>query len=164
MQLNELLARSAWAALIVAGGLALYWGWTRWQLRRRPASGGRLPGLESLRPGWPAVLYFTAPGCVPCRTQQRPALERLKAEFAEGLQVIEVDAAARGQLADYWGVLAVPTTFVIDETGQPRRVNHGVAGAARLRRQLAEISRRPRRPGEAVVGPALTPAQSRGEK
>lgn len=100
---------------------------------------GRRLGIESLRPGIPAILYFTAPYCMPCKTIQRPALERLQQNLGKNLQVIEIDASARPELADYWGVLSLPTTFIIDRHGRPRRINHGVASAEKLFRQLVEI-------------------------
>jgi hypothetical protein len=57
--------------------------------------------------------------------------------------VIEVDAAAQPELANYWGVLSVPTTFIIDRRGRPRRVNHGVSGADKLKKQIEVVEGRP---------------------
>ena len=136
----EILQRALIAALLFAIGIAAYWLVNRVILSR--ARGRRL-GLESIRPGVPAILYFTAPGCAPCRTVQRPALSRLKEILGDGVQVIEVDASARPDLADYWGVLSLPTTFVIDSKGRPRSVNHGAARAEKLLRQIEAVERRP---------------------
>jgi hypothetical protein len=47
-----------------------------------------------------------------------------------------VDASAQPEVAQEWGVLSVPTTFVIDASGKPRFVNHGVANAEKLIQQL----------------------------
>jgi thiol-disulfide isomerase/thioredoxin len=144
----EILNRLLMAIGLSLLGLGLYWGWNRWQLRRlnRGRTAG-IPGLETLRPGVPAILYFTTPDCVPCRTAQRPALGRLQAELGEGLQVVEVDASAQFALADYWGVLSAPTTFIIDSAGQPRRVNHGVTNAEKLKQQIEEVEGRSEKEG-----------------
>jgi thiol-disulfide isomerase/thioredoxin len=130
--------RLALAVLIGLACVGLYLAWTRWQLwrvRRLAVA----PGLDELQAGKSAVLYFTAPGCVPCRTVQAPALEVLQADLGAALQVIKIDASARPDVADYWGVLSVPTTFVLDRQGRARRVNHGVASADKLRGQLEEV-------------------------
>ena len=132
----ELWTRALWAAIIILAGLAAYWLGQRVILAR--ARGRRL-GLEAIRPGVPAILYFTTPGCAPCKTVQRPALEGLQAFLGEHLQVIEINAEERHDLADYWGVLSVPTTFIIDSSGEPRRVNQGVADFDKLLRQLEEV-------------------------
>ncbi|MEW6567125.1 MAG: thioredoxin family protein [Chloroflexota bacterium] len=124
----------------LTGWLAYTW-LRRWSLSRR-----RLLhlGLDGFRPGRPAILFFTAPSCTPCHTLQRPELEALQQEFGEQLQLIEVDGLARRELADSWGVLSLPTTFVIDRLGRPRGMNHGVARAERLRAQLAAVGEGPR--------------------
>jgi thioredoxin 1 len=94
--------------------------------------------MDAVREGVPAILYFTTPDCLPCKTVQSPAIETLQAQFGERLQIIKVDASERIDLADAWGVLSVPTTFIIDAQGQPRHVNNSVASAAKLRQQLRE--------------------------
>lgn len=147
---TEILQRAVVTFVIIALGVLLYWAWNRWQLfRLRQAQAARAPGLEALPPGKAAVLYFTTDDCGVCRTQQKPALERLKADLGASLQIIEINATERPFVADHWGVLSVPTTFIIDTTGQPRRLNHGFTGYSRLAAQLAEFLPA-HRAGEAV--------------
>lgn len=112
---------------------------TRRQLQRVAASADVDPILSRLEPGKPAIVYFSTPTCVPCKVQQAPTLDRLQAEIAD-LQVVRIDATQDTAAADRWGVLSVPTTFVIDGSGHPREVNHGVADAAKLKRQLQAAS------------------------
>lgn len=131
--MSDLLLRAAWALGIGLLGWLAYWAYNRFLLHRVGRSDR---GLEGFAPGRPGVLYFTTPQCQPCITQQRPALARLQDQLGEQVQVLQVDATQRPDLADYWGVLSVPTTFIIDAQGQPRGVNHGVASTDKLRRQL----------------------------
>jgi thiol-disulfide isomerase/thioredoxin len=98
------------------------------------------PLLASMRQGIPAILYFTTPTCAPCKTQQRPAIQRLLTELGDQVQVIEVNALEHPEAADRWGVLSVPTTFILDAQGRPREINHGVAGADKLKQQLLKIA------------------------
>ncbi len=118
---------------VVAFGAA-----TRWQvarLARRKATSGL--GV-ALQPNTPAVIYFWSETCAPCKTVQKPALEQLQTDLGpDGVQVIAVNALERPELADSWGVLGLPTTFIVDHEGQPRRVNHGVVRAEHLKRQIA---------------------------
>ena len=139
MNAAQLLVRLAIAVGLCLLGCAAYWGWNKFQLRRLGgARGGRLMGLETLQNGVPGILYFTTPDCQVCKTTQKPALKRLEAELAGGLQIIEVDATVQPELADYWGVLSVPTTFIIDAQGQPRHINHGLTSKEKLRRQIED--------------------------
>jgi thioredoxin 1 len=111
----------------------------RWLLRRAARRSEGDPVLATLRPGVPAIVYFTSPNCAPCQFQQKPALARLQADLGDGLQVIEVDALAQTEAAARWGVLSVPATFVLDRTGHPRDVNFGVAGVDKLKAQLQRV-------------------------
>jgi len=98
------------------------------------------PLLCELKRGVPAILYFTTPMCIPCRTQQQPALQRLEAELGDGIQIVRVDATQNAEAAERWRVFSVPTTFILDANGTPREVNHGVAETDKLKRQLAALS------------------------
>jgi thiol-disulfide isomerase/thioredoxin len=137
--MDALLYRFLVTLIIIAAGLALFWGWNRWQIHRLGRGSSAAPGLEGLRPGAAAVLYFTTDDCQVCRTAQKPALEQLQAEYGETVQVVEINAGERPAVADHWGVLSVPTTFIIDRQGQPRRVNHGLTRRDKLAAQLAEF-------------------------
>lgn len=108
----------------------------RWHVNRIRRVAVNDPLLATLRPGVPAILYFSSPVCMPCQTQQRPALQRLLAELGDRVQVIEVNALEQREIANRWGVLSVPTTVVLDWQGCLRAINTGVAGPDTLRRQL----------------------------
>jgi thioredoxin 1 len=134
----DILIRLGLALLIILGGVSLYCAWTRLRLHALGRAPAESPDLD-LRRGVPAILYFTTPECVPCRTVQGPAIEELRAQFGDRLRIIKINAAERKDLADSWGVLSVPTTFIIDAQGRARHVNNGVVSARKLRQQLAEI-------------------------
>jgi len=129
----DVLIRAGIALLLIGGSLALAWIYRRW-LRRHTSA--LLADLGKLRPGAFVLVYFTTPSCVPCKTVQRPAIESLDRLLGKALQVIEIDASQQPELASRWGVLSVPTTFVIDPRGEVRHINHGVARAERLLLQI----------------------------
>lgn len=133
---SSILLRLVLALFIVAGGLVIYRLFNTLMLARVNA---RRPGLQQARPGVPALLYFTTPTCAPCKTVQRPAIQRVQEKVGDRLQVIEIDASQQTDLAGQWGVLSVPTTFVIDAAGRPRHVNHGVTPPEKLLRQVSEV-------------------------
>jgi len=133
----ELMTRLALALGIVVAGILSYWLANRLVLGRAAVRADR---LGSIQPGKPTLLYFTTPTCAPCKTVQRPAIQRLVEQLGERLQVVEIDASANPDMASQWGVLSVPTTFVLDSNGRPRHVNHGVAPAEKLFKQLENIN------------------------
>lgn len=134
--MDDVFLRIVWAVAIIASGLALYYLGNRWLLAR---AGRRSLAVGLRRAEIPALLYFTTPTCIPCKTVQRPAIERLKQLAGDRLQVIEIDAAAQPEVASQWGVLSVPTTFVLDAAGKPRHVNHGVTPVEKLLQEFAEL-------------------------
>ena len=135
--MNPILIRGLIALGVIAAGIGVYLLINRRILRRAQEN---TLGLESYKMGKPAVLYFTMEGCVPCRTTQRPALARLMEQTAGKVQLIEVDAVERPELSEHWGVLSVPTTFIIDQHGRPRQINHGVALTEKLLNQLEQAT------------------------
>jgi len=126
-------------AILAGLGVLAYQGLRRWQVRRAAGVALLDPVLADRRPGIPAILYFASPACVPCKTAQRPALQALLAELGDAVQVIEVNALEQSEVADRWGVLSVPTTFVLDRQGTPRQVNYGVTSPDTLKHQLAGL-------------------------
>lgn len=96
-------------------------------------------GIDGYKPGRPAILYFTAPGCVPCETIQKPALHSIRVEFDGSVQIFTVDAVDNSTLANRWGVLSVPTTFLIDSQGQPRKINHHAVTSEQIIAQFVDI-------------------------
>jgi thioredoxin 1 len=131
----DILTRTLITLSLITLGIGLYYLTNRVILARVR---GRRLGLEMLRAGVPAILYFTSPTCGPCKTVQRPELARLQEQMGDRVQIIQVDCTERPELAAYWGVLSVPTTFIIDVKGQPRGVNHGVTRAKQLYQQILE--------------------------
>jgi thiol-disulfide isomerase/thioredoxin len=129
----EILERLIIAAALGGLGVTVYLLFNRMTLKRAES---KVTRFQSYRPGLPALVYFTTPTCAPCKTVQRPAIERIKGKMGAWFQVIEVDASATPEVAQEWGVMSVPTTFIIDANGKPRYVNHGVTNAETLIQQL----------------------------
>ena len=124
--------------LALAAGLLLL-GWALYRLAQQASlrRAGKLAAtMEGSQGGLPTIIYFTTPDCVACKVAQRPALQRLREMMADRLQIIEVDAYEKPELAKQWGVLSVPTTFILNEQGQPRQVNYGVTPADKLYAQI----------------------------
>lgn len=133
----ELLTRMAAVLGILGAGILAYWLANRLVLARAALRADR---LGEIQPGRPTLLYFTTPTCAPCKTVQRPAIQRLSEQLGDRLHVVEIDASANPEMAGQWGVLSVPTTFLLDSSGKPRHVNHGVAPAEKLFKQFNNIN------------------------
>lgn len=128
--------------LIILAAAYLVWRWyTARQLRRATQAGRTDPLLASTRDGISTILYFTTPTCAPCQTVQMPALKRVEETLGDRVQIVRVDATEHPDDARRWGVLSVPTTFVLDTDGQAVAVNHGVAHTETLLRQLTSATR-----------------------
>ncbi len=126
-----MIERLALILILMAAGVLVYRLTVRRQMRQARAAAGIDPLLADIQPGTPTLVYFTTPDCALCRLQQTPTLERLQREA--GVRVIRVDAAQEIETANRWGVFSVPTTFVLDGSGQPRVVYNGVVDAATLK-------------------------------
>ena len=134
-----LLERLGLTLALVAFGYIAYCMTRKYLLWRATKQAPSDPLLTEARRNIPTILYFTTPTCMPCKYAQRPALEQLQQEMGEAVQAIQVDATENPDAASRWQVQTVPTTFVLDVAGTPKRVNHGVADVNTLRQQLAAV-------------------------
>jgi thioredoxin-like negative regulator of GroEL len=134
---SDILLRSAFAVAIIVTGLLGYWLLNQRLLSRARSN---VFTLFTQLPNKPVIVYFTTPECAPCRTVQRPALQRVSTLLGDSLQVVEIDATQRPDLARQWGVMSVPTTFLLDARGEARYVNNGVTRAEKLMEQLESLS------------------------
>ena len=132
----DILLRFGYALGIIVVGLFAYWLiHQRLLVRAR----NNVFTLFTQLPNKPVIVYFTTPDCAPCKTIQRPALNKLTGLMGDKLQVVEIDATERPDLASQWGVFSVPTTFLLDSRGKARYVNNGVARVEKLMEQLQTL-------------------------
>lgn len=136
MSSSDLLLRFILAIGIIGVGAAVYWYINHRLLVRAK---NNLFTLFNKLPNKPVIVYFTTPDCVPCKTVQRPALDQIRSLLGEKLQVVEIDAYERPDLAQRWGVMSVPTTFLLDARGEARYVNNGVARVEKLMEQVQTL-------------------------
>jgi len=132
----DIIFRSALAVAIIIVGALGYWFINQRLLMR---ARNNVSTLFSKLPNKPVIVYFTTPECAPCKTVQRPALNQVSKLLGEKLQVVEIDATERPDLAKIWGVMSVPTTFLLDARGEARYVNNGVTRAEKLMEQLQTL-------------------------
>jgi thiol-disulfide isomerase/thioredoxin len=133
---SEILLRSLFAIGIIVVGTGAYWLFNQ---RLLSQAKNNLTSLLNPLPNKPVIVYFTTPDCSPCKTVQRPALEKLVSLLGEKLHVVEIDATQHPDLAKTWGVMSVPTTFLLDSRGQARYVNNGVTRVEKLMEQIQTL-------------------------
>jgi thioredoxin-like negative regulator of GroEL len=131
-----MIERALFVLILLAAGMIICRLLTRRQLVHAGSRAAADMLLRDVPPGTPTIVYFTTPDCTPCRLQQTPNLQRLQAELGDRLRVIRVDATQEPEAADRWGVFSVPTVFVLDKNGRPRRVYNGVVDNETLKREL----------------------------
>jgi len=137
-----MLDRVLLAAVLVMLGVIGWIAFNRLSVRRAAHTVAKNPDplLAGLAEGVPVVLYFTTPTCAPCRTLQRPALNKLQTMLGtDKVQIVQVDATEQPDAADRWGVFSAPTTFILDKYHVPRQINRGVASFETLTQQLAQV-------------------------
>ena len=133
---SDILLRSLLAIGIIVVGMGAYWLVNQRLLTR---ARNNVFKLFSTFPNKAVLVYFTTPTCAPCKTVQRPAIDKIAKLLGEKLHVVEIDATERPDLAKTWGVMSVPTTFLLDSRGEARYVNNGVARAEKLMEQIQTL-------------------------
>lgn len=131
-----MIERLVIATMLAILGVVLYQLFTRRQLAQISAKSFADPILTGLNPDVPTIVYFTTPNCIPCKTQQQPAIKKVR--DTQEIQLVQIDATQNPDAADRWGVMSAPTTFVLDGEFKPKAVNHGLANETKLLKQVNE--------------------------
>jgi thioredoxin 1 len=119
--------------LIIIVFLGLLWlGWRYYKAKL----------IQTIHPigfqrGKPALLYFTGEYCITCKVQQKPIVDQITAKFGDQVVVKEYDVSEHPGLAGQYRVLTLPTTVVLNQAGQVKHINYGLAGQAQLEQQLS---------------------------
>ena len=124
--------------IVIAATIAIvaYLTWCVYCRRKiqRIAKQNAPDSVQRLAVQLPAILFFTTPQCSQCKFQQAPILDSIATEA--GIPIHRIDAVESRNLADFYGVLTVPTTVVLGKQYQPVAINHGLATKKLLRNQL----------------------------
>jgi len=132
-----MLERLILTSVLLITGIVVYVVYRQLHLAKLSKSVELDPILSHLKRDVATIVYFTTPMCIPCKTQQLPALKILQSELGdESIQIVQIDATEDLSAAERWGVMSAPTTFVLDNMFQPKHINHGVADVNKLKRQL----------------------------
>lgn len=126
---------------VIAVVIALAWMALRaWRTQRLRSLARRTPFAGIIPPGKPAVVGFSTPGCIECRTRQVPTLARLSASLGDQVTIRTLPVAEHPQLVDHLGILTAPATVIIDAMGVVRFVNLGFADAEKLATQVNSVA------------------------
>ena len=123
------------ALIVMAVGVAAYVFLRQWQRRKVSAAMSMSGASVADRP---TILYFRSDHCAPCAAQSR-FLDQLTAQLGESVTVRKIDADRDPDSAAKFGVFTVPTTLVVDESGQVRHANYGLADFSKLTAQLRHL-------------------------
>ncbi len=85
------------------------------------------------------ILAFSSEDCYQCHQLQAPALQRVVAARGDSVTVVEVDATTEHEMVQTYHVMTVPSTVILDATGQAHAINYGFANTQRLLAQVDEI-------------------------
>ena len=117
--------------LAIAGGVFV-------KIRAMGTKGDQLL-LSKLSMHQPAILMFSSKTCPPCEKVQKPIIRRLMETQEAFIDFHEIDVEAEPEISKKWGVLTVPTLFLLDEKRRIRFVHHGIATERILSTQIKEL-------------------------
>ena len=85
------------------------------------------------------LLVFSSADCRQCHQLQAPALQRVLEARGNAVTVVDIDAPSEQELVQTYHVLTVPSTVILDATGQAQAINYGFANTQRLLTQIDEV-------------------------
>jgi thiol-disulfide isomerase/thioredoxin len=126
--------------LITVAIMALLGGVFLLMKRRQIALANRASRRLNQSSRLPTIVYFWSNGCPVCKMTQRRILDGVLAEYGtEQLAFTAYNTDETPDIAKEWGVMTLPTTFLLDSTGTIRQVNNGLVTVENLRKQLEPL-------------------------
>jgi len=89
--------------------------------------------------GQATVLYFRSASCAPCTTQA-VYLQQIEQDYDGRLAVRKIDTDLEPETAAHYSVFTLPTTLIVDSSGQVKHINYGLTAASKLAKQLESIA------------------------
>lgn len=132
-----------WIAL-AAVALALAFGGYRRLTDGRARAVRRAASLEESRLGAPlgsqaTFVQFSTPVCAPCRATHKVLSEVVAA--SQGVHHVTIDAEARLDLVEQFGITRTPTVLLLDAAGVVRNRIVGAARKSEVLNALNEVDR-----------------------
>ena len=128
-----MIIRFALTFVIILTGLALFMTLRYGHIQRANKWNIVLPSGSN-----PTLLIFGSDSCAPCLTQEI-YIEKLELDLHENLAVEKIDVGLNRELADELRIFTLPTTVLVDKTGQVRHINYGLTTASKLEGQLEKF-------------------------
>jgi thioredoxin 1 len=115
-------------------GLAVFLAFRYFHLRRaRKVALAMVPISDR-----PTVMYFRSDSCAPCRTQAH-YLQNLEEAYGSRLAIQKIDADKQKELAGRYGVFTLPTTLILDRSGEVQYINYGLTATNKLAQQMEKV-------------------------
>ena len=86
----------------------------------------------------PTVMYFRSDSCAPCHTQAH-YLQNLEESYGSRLVIQEIDADVQKDVAGRYGVFTLPTTLILDRSGEVQYINYGLTATTKLAQQMEKV-------------------------
>jgi thioredoxin 1 len=115
-------------------GLAAFTTIRYWHMRRASKVNGPNPTPNDR----PTLLYFRSESCGPCVTQAH-YLQALERNYGGRVTIQKVDADIEPELASRYGIFTLPTTLIVDRSGEVRHINYGLTATNKLASQLEKV-------------------------
>lgn len=134
-----MIERAALLVLLAAVGIVAYYALRMAHMRRMSAAFQAQPAADSTGANsGPTLLYFRGDSCAVCPAQSR-YVDQLARSWDGRVAIQRIDAEREPDLASRYGVFSLPTTILVDASGQVRQVNYGLTDAQKLGRQVQAL-------------------------
>ena len=125
-----LLERLLIIGILTVMGTGAFLVFKQWQLNRINQ------GTTAFAGGKPVLLYFRSDSCGTCPTQSR-YLDKLMAGENGRYTIQSINVDTEPDKAKQYGVMTLPTTMILDTSGQVKEINYGLTPSHKLEKQLS---------------------------